>query len=161
MAQERPTPDFSTVRDWIGDLPEIAAGETDPEVPDHRAARLSTLNLKRIRATRQGGSNRDWPESLRLPCHQTTTGIHRRLRAYVVGPTRFRADYPMHQLFQWTLWAPRTGSCDQRPGSRMPADVPDGFPFFWEPEFKGSADRQCRTGKAGNRRWTPRCPTLG
>ena len=27
--------------DWIGDLPELAAGETDPEIPDHRAAGLS------------------------------------------------------------------------------------------------------------------------
>lgn len=67
-------PDFATVRDWIEDLPELAAGETDPEIPDHRAARLSPLNLKRIRATPEGGGNRDWPESLRLTCHQDATG---------------------------------------------------------------------------------------
>ena len=67
-------PDFSTVRDWIGDLPELAAGETDPTVPDHRAARLSQLNLRRIRATPQGGGNRDWPEDLQLTCHKGATG---------------------------------------------------------------------------------------
>ena len=67
-------PYFATVRDWIGDLPELAAGETDPEIPDHRAAGLSALNLKRIRATREGGGNRDWPEELQLTCHQGTTG---------------------------------------------------------------------------------------
>ena len=67
-------PDFATVRDWIGDLPQLAAGETDPEIPDHRAARLSALNLKRIRATPEGGGNRDWPEDLQLTCHQGATG---------------------------------------------------------------------------------------
>ncbi len=67
-------PDFSTVRDWIGDLPELAAGETDPTVPDHRAADLSPLNLKRIRATREGGGNRDWPKNLQLTCHKGATG---------------------------------------------------------------------------------------
>jgi DNA (cytosine-5)-methyltransferase 1 len=46
---------FSTARDWIGDLPPIAAGESDPTVLNHRAAGLSTLNLARIRATSEGG----------------------------------------------------------------------------------------------------------
>ncbi len=67
-------PNFATVRDWIGDLPELAAGETDPEIPDHRAACLSALNLKRIRATPEGGGNRNWPEDLQLTCHQSATG---------------------------------------------------------------------------------------
>ena len=66
--------EFATVRDCIGDLPAIGAGETHPEIPDHRAARLSALNLRRIRATREGGGNRDWPEDLQLKCHQGTTG---------------------------------------------------------------------------------------
>lgn len=67
-------PDFATVRDWIGDLPELAAGEADPQIPDHRAARLSALNLKRIRATPEGGGNRDWSEDLQLTCHAGATG---------------------------------------------------------------------------------------
>ena len=67
-------PDFSTVRDWIGDLPELATGKKHPEIPDHRAAGLSALNLKRIRATREGGGNRDWPADLQLTCHQGATG---------------------------------------------------------------------------------------
>ena len=29
-------PEFATVRDWIGHLPPIRAGETHPEVPNHR-----------------------------------------------------------------------------------------------------------------------------
>ena len=67
-------PQFATVRDWIGDLPAIQAGESHPEVPNHRAARLSPLNLERVRATPEGGGNRDWPKHLQLKCHKKTTG---------------------------------------------------------------------------------------
>ena len=69
-----PNPEFATVRDWIGDLPAIQAGEVHPEIDDHRAARLSALNLERIRETPEGGGNRDWPERLQLKCHQDTNG---------------------------------------------------------------------------------------
>lgn len=67
-------PEFATVRDWIGDLPAIRAGESHPEVADHRAAGLSPLNLERISATPEGGGNRDWPRDLQLKCHEKTTG---------------------------------------------------------------------------------------
>ena len=72
---ETPNPEFATVRDWIGDLPAIQAGETHPDIDDHRAARLSALNLERIRATPEGGGNRDWRDKrLQLKCHQETSG---------------------------------------------------------------------------------------
>ena len=32
------------------------------------------MNMERIRATPEGGSHRDWPQRLRLPCHLKTTG---------------------------------------------------------------------------------------
>ena len=60
---------YSTVRDRIGHLPPIAAGETHPYVPNHRAANLSQLNLRRIKATPPEGSRTDWPEELHLACH--------------------------------------------------------------------------------------------
>ena len=66
--------EYATVRDWIGSLPSIAAGETHAAIPDHRAANLSALNLKRIRATPEGGGHSDWPEHLRLKCHRSTKG---------------------------------------------------------------------------------------
>lgn len=66
--------DFATVRDWIGDLPEITAGENHPHIADHRAARLSPLNIKRIQATPEGGGHRDWPDHLRLSCHRRSGG---------------------------------------------------------------------------------------
>ena len=69
------SPEYATVREWIGDLPRIAAGERHPDISDHRAARLSALNLERIRATPEGGGNRDWREDhLRLQCHRKTPG---------------------------------------------------------------------------------------
>ncbi len=65
---------YTTVRDWIEGFPSIAAGETHPDIPNHRAARLSERNLERIRATPEGGGHRNWPERLKLPCHMKTTG---------------------------------------------------------------------------------------
>lgn len=60
----------STVREWIDGLPQIAAGQQDPEIISHRAMRLSTLNLARIRATPEGGDRRNWPERLWPDCHR-------------------------------------------------------------------------------------------
>jgi len=61
---------YSTVRDGIGRFPPIAAGQTHPFVPNHVAAALSSLNLRRISQTpRDGGSRADWPRRLRLLCH--------------------------------------------------------------------------------------------
>ena len=69
-----PNRQYATVRDWIKDLPEISAGEAHPEVPNHRAARLSERNLERIIATPEGGGHRNWPKPLKLPCHVKTNG---------------------------------------------------------------------------------------
>jgi len=55
---------YSTVRDWISGFPPIGAGETHPDIPNHQAANLSELNLKRIKATPPEGSRSDWPESV-------------------------------------------------------------------------------------------------
>ena len=56
--------DYATVGEWIGDLPAISAGETHPVVPNHRAARLSSINLRRIQATPPGGGWRNLPPDL-------------------------------------------------------------------------------------------------
>lgn len=63
-----------TVREAIGHLRPIAAGEADPDDPLHAASALSSKNLERIRASRQGGTWRDWDVSLRATCHQKGTG---------------------------------------------------------------------------------------
>jgi len=64
-----PNLEYSKVQDWINDLPSISAGEEHPDVPNHRAAKLSELNLKRIQATPDGGDWRDWPSHLKNDCH--------------------------------------------------------------------------------------------
>ena len=61
---------FSTVRDWISTLPPISAGESHPDILNHRSARLSPLNMQRISSTPPGGSWRDWPMELVPPCHR-------------------------------------------------------------------------------------------
>ena len=62
------------VWDWISHLPAIQAGETHARVPNHRAAKLSPLNLRRIAATPIGGDRRAWPEELELKCHKEHSG---------------------------------------------------------------------------------------
>ena len=51
--------------------PAIEAGEAHAGIANHCAARLSPLNLTRIKATpTDGGSRRDWPPALALHCHR-------------------------------------------------------------------------------------------
>lgn len=63
-----------TVRDVIADLPKLAAGQADPNDSLHVACKLSETNLTRIRASKPGGTWRDWPEELRAACHTKETG---------------------------------------------------------------------------------------
>lgn len=65
---------YPTVRDAIGNLPPIDAGEQNEIDPLHRACRLSEINLRRIRSSVPGGTWRDWDESLQLPCHKRKSG---------------------------------------------------------------------------------------
>lgn len=67
---------YSTVRDWISGFPPINAGEAHPDVPNHQAANLSELNLKRIMATPPEGSRSDWPEEFHLDCHKAGYSGH-------------------------------------------------------------------------------------
>jgi len=60
---------YSTVREWIGDLPVIEAGTEHLDIPNHRAAKLSIKNIERIKATPEGGSRLSWPKHLWLRCH--------------------------------------------------------------------------------------------
>ena len=63
-----------TVRQAISHLPPLAAGGQDPRDILHRCASLSDLNLRRIRASRPGGTWMDWPEELRASCHRRESG---------------------------------------------------------------------------------------
>lgn len=63
-----------TVRQVISDLPPIDAGEVDENDILHQCSSLSPLNLKRIRASKPGGSWRDWRRNLVAECHTKKTG---------------------------------------------------------------------------------------
>lgn len=63
-----------TVRETIGALPRIKAGERDPNDELHVASSLSALNMSRIQASRPGGTWRDWPDELLASCHRKDTG---------------------------------------------------------------------------------------
>lgn len=63
-----------TVRQVIGNLPPIAAGEQNENDSLHITATLSEINLQRIQHSIQGGTWRDWPEELVLDCHKKDSG---------------------------------------------------------------------------------------
>lgn len=65
---------FTTVADKIKYLPAIEAGEVCSQDSNHRAAKLSALNLARIKATPEGGDRRHWPTQLLLKCHKDYIG---------------------------------------------------------------------------------------
>lgn len=65
---------YSTVRDWISGLPYISAGEKCDKDPDHQAARLSDINIQRIKATPEGRGRESWPIDLWLECHKGHKG---------------------------------------------------------------------------------------
>lgn len=80
------------VKDAIHDLPPLKAGEIDPKDPLHQSSELSELNLKRIRASRPGGTWRDWPKELVSPCHlkesgKTYPGVYARMSWEEPAPT--------------------------------------------------------------------------
>lgn len=66
--------EVTTVRDSIADLPPIAAGEGCEDDPMHVSSSLTKINLKRIQASKAGGTWRDWPIGLRAKCHKKASG---------------------------------------------------------------------------------------
>ncbi len=87
------TPDeYKTVKDVISDLEPLEAGQTSQKDPCHKASRLSELNLRRIKASKQGGTWRDWPDELVAQCHRQKSGnsypsIYGRMKRDAPSPT--------------------------------------------------------------------------
>lgn len=76
IALPEPSADIKmrTVRDAIEELTPMEAGAKNTHDSLHTASKLSDLNMKRMRASVQGGTWKDWSESLKLSCHQSETG---------------------------------------------------------------------------------------
>ena len=67
---EKPT----TVRQAIAHLRPLDAGESAPRDKLHTTSTLSDTNLKRIKASKPGGTWRDWPKRLVAQCHRAESG---------------------------------------------------------------------------------------
>ncbi len=83
---------YVTVRDAIGHLPTVEDGVSHPNDMLHRARKLTELNKKRIKATNEGGSWKDWDKSLWLECHKKESGksfrsVYGRMKWNDVAPT--------------------------------------------------------------------------
>jgi len=83
---------YKTVRDSIGHLPTVEDGVSHPDDSLHRARKLTDLNKKRIKATKEGGFWRDWDQSLWLECHKKDSGklfgsVYGRMKWDEVSPT--------------------------------------------------------------------------
>ena len=83
---------YITVRDVIGNLPPLNAGESSNSDFLHRCVALGELNMQRMMATPYGGGWKDWPEDLRLQCHKKPSGhsfgsVYGRMRWDEPSPT--------------------------------------------------------------------------
>lgn len=65
---------YPTVRQAIGSLPKIEAGQSDPNDPLHISRGLTNINLQRIRSSKPGGTWRDWNEELLPNCYKRKSG---------------------------------------------------------------------------------------
>jgi DNA (cytosine-5)-methyltransferase 1 len=63
-----------TVRQAIGKLRALSAGESAPRDKLHVSSTLTKKNLERIRVSKPGGTWRDWPKRLVANCHRSETG---------------------------------------------------------------------------------------
>ena len=80
---------YVTVRDTIGGLNVIEAGETDKQDPLHRSRILSDINIQRIKHTTEGGGWKEWPDHLVLECFKKDSG-----RSYGSVYGRMKWDEP-------------------------------------------------------------------
>lgn len=83
---------FRTVADVLSDLPNVKHGCSDENDPFHTASSLSPLNFERIKASKPGGTWRDWPKHLVAKCHQkdsgkTYPGVYGRMTWNAPSPT--------------------------------------------------------------------------
>lgn len=63
-----------TVRDVISSLEPLQAGGASSSDMLHKCCKLSPLNLARIKASKAGGTWRDWPHNLVSSCHKKKSG---------------------------------------------------------------------------------------
>ena len=78
-----------TVETAIKDLPKLKNGQQDKTDPLHRCAKLTDLNLKRIKQSIPGGTWQDWDSSILPECYKKSTG-----KSYSAVYGRMKWDNP-------------------------------------------------------------------
>lgn len=117
---------YRTVRSVIGRLPALGNGGSDPRDRLHRSRTLSETNLRRIQASRPGGTWEDWPKSLRAPCHRRPSGGTFR---NVYARMEWESPAPTITTLAHNFGTGRFGHPDQdRPISLREAAMLQGFP---------------------------------
>lgn len=81
--------EYQKVRDALKGLPRLSAGAVSKHDPLHRSSTLTPLNLERIKASKPGGTWRDWPAGLVAKCHRKEQG-----RTYPSVYGRMERDKP-------------------------------------------------------------------
>ncbi len=66
--------DYISIKDIIGKLKPIKAGQVSKSDSLHRSWKLSSINKKRISQSKPGGTWLDWDKKIRLPCHKKSSG---------------------------------------------------------------------------------------
>lgn len=79
------------VFDVLKNLPPLQSGEVNKKDPLHRCAKLSSINIKRIKQSKQGGTWRDWDKDLLPKCYKRKTG---KTYSSVYGRMRWDAPSP-------------------------------------------------------------------
>jgi DNA (cytosine-5)-methyltransferase 1 len=117
----------------IGDLPPIRAGQASRSDSLHRASNLSSLNMRRIKATpKNGGSATSWRRDLLPECYKKKKGQSYRCTVY--GRMRWNEPAPTITTQFHTLGTGRFGHPTQnraislREAARLQT-FPDGYEF--------------------------------
>lgn len=74
MKETHDLADYVNVKTAIGQLPRIKDGDIHEKDSLHRSWKLSPINKRRIKQSKQGGSWHDWDKKLRLKCHKKKSG---------------------------------------------------------------------------------------
>lgn len=136
---------IKTVRDVISRLPALDNGQSDPKDPLHRARSLSPLNLERMRASKPGGTWRDWPEALLAACHRKPSG-----QSFQSFYSRMEWDRPAPTITTqaYNFGTGRFGHPDQdRSLTLREAAMLQGFPVDYQFVPTGSKPTLSKVGK--------------
>jgi DNA (cytosine-5)-methyltransferase 1 len=92
IPETHPPSRYRTVRDVISKLESLKDGESSSKDPLHKTWHLSSINKKRIKQSKPGGTWLDWDKRLRAPCHKkksgrTYSGVYGRMSWNKPAPT--------------------------------------------------------------------------